>query len=142
MTALFLCVVRICFSVNLLVAVLVVDLSESDFFLFFAILIYVSAKNDNRFAIVELFTLQLKCLHPPGFSAPRYWNGKNNCLRDSELDQSILEMNVTNERIAFWGVLILKKVPTVALSDLFVWLSSGTVSVFSESIKVVTSLIK
>ena len=33
------------------------------------------------------------------FLLTKYWNGKNNCFKDSDFDQSILEMNTPKERI-------------------------------------------
>ncbi|WP_418203347.1 hypothetical protein [Anaerotignum faecicola] len=37
------------------------------------------------------------------FSVPRCSNGLNSSLKESDFDQSILETNVPNERIAFLG---------------------------------------
>lgn len=36
-----------------------------------------------------------------GFSSPKYMNGKNNSFRDSDFDQSILEIYIPKDLIAF-----------------------------------------
>ncbi len=73
------------------------------------------------------------------FSVPRCSNGLNSSLKESDFDQSILETNVPNERIAFLGYLTLKNVPTVALLALLVCFNSSRKFSFRLSINLITS---
>lgn len=47
-------------------------------------------------------------------------NGKNKFFKDSDFDQSILEIKVPKDHIASFGFRTLKKVPTAALLALLI----------------------